>query len=1056
MPVFSGLRARLLWLVLLAVAPALALILYTAHQSSELAARRTVNEARLLVRLVAADYERLLANARELLGTLARLPEVRGRDAAACNALFTDIKSNYAHYANLGAIGPDGRVFCSAVPSAREVSASDRAYYQRALQARGFVVGDFQIGRITHQAVVVFAHPGYDASGKLQVTVFAALDLAWLNQFAAKAQLPAGSTVTLFDSQGVILNRYPDPEKWVGQSRKDAPLTGIILASRGEGTTETTGLDNVPRLYAFAPLLAGVPDSGVYLSVGIPREVAFAEIGRIAARTLGGLAVAAGLVLAAAWFGGNAFLLRRIRALTDTARRLGRGDLATRSALPHGRDELGELAHWFDEMAASLQARATEVTRTNAALRDSEERFRSLVETTSDWIWEVDARGVYTYASPKVEDLLGYTPEEVVGKTPFDFMPPLEAARIRQQFAEIAAAGRAFELLENVNLRKDGRRAVIETSGVPIFDHEGGLAGWRGIDRDITARKQAEEAMLESEAKLRTVSESTQDAILMIGEWGKITFWNKAAETMFGYGRDEALGRNLAELIVPAKLREAHNRGLKAFQRTGEGPVIGKVLELPSLRRDGSEFIAEHSISAVNLKGKWHAVGVVRDITERKRTEERLRFLACHDELTSLPNRALLLDRLRQGLIETTRHDRRVAAVCLDLRDFKNINDTLGHETGDRLLQAVAERLQTCVRPGDTVARLGDDKFGMMLADVSQNEDVARVMQKIREDFAQPLRVDGHETYVSMTFGISLYPSDGTDAETLLKNADIAMSRAHARDEDYQYYSADMTVSASERLVLENDLRHVLERNELCLYYQPQVSLASGAITGVEALIRWQHPAYGMISPEKFIPLAEQTGLILPIGEWVLRQACAQASAWQAAGWPLRMSVNLSARQFRLPGLDSLIRGILDETGLDPGRLDIELTESMIVHDPAAVAAILTSMEKLGVQISIDDFGTGYSSLSHLKRFPVDVLKIDQSFVRDCTTDADDAAIVRAIVIMAHALGIQTIAEGAETKEQLEFLRRNGCDAIQGYYFSRPVPAEEIARLLRDKRRLEL
>ncbi|MEK7796019.1 MAG: bifunctional diguanylate cyclase/phosphodiesterase, partial [Pseudomonadota bacterium] len=337
------------------------------------------------------------------------------------------------------------------------------------------------------------------------------------------------------------------------------------------------------------------------------------------------------------------------------------------------------------------------------------------------------------------------------------------------------------------------------------------------------------------------------------------------------------------------------------------------------------------------------------------------------------------------------------------------------------------------VRPGDTVARLGGDKFGIMLADVSQHEDVARVMQKIREDFTQPLRVDGHELCLSMTFGISLYPSDGTDAETLLKNADIAMYRAHERDDDYQYYSADMTASASERLALENDLRHALERNELLLYYQPQVDLTSGAITGVEALIRWQHPAHGMISPEKFIPLAEQTGLILPIGEWVLHQACAQARAWQAAGWPPRMSVNLSARQFRLPGLDSLIRGILEETGLDPGRLDIELTESIIVHDPAAVAAILTGLEQLGVQISIDDFGTGYSSLSYLKRFPIDILKIDQSFVRDLATDPDDAAIVQAIVTMAHALGIQTIAEGVETKEQLEFLRHNGCDAIQGY-----------------------
>ncbi|MEK7261668.1 MAG: EAL domain-containing protein, partial [Pseudomonadota bacterium] len=782
-----------------------------------------------------ADYERLVANTRQLLGTLAQLPEVRGRDAAACNTLFARLKSGYAQYVNLGVIGLDGMVFCSAVPSARRVSVSDRAYFQRALKTRGFAVGDFQIGRITAHPVVVFAHPDYDAAGKLQTMVFAALDLTWLNQIAAKAQLPAGSTVTLFDSQGVILSRYPDPEKWIGQSRRDAPLTRIILTQRRAGTAEATGLDGVPRLYAFAPLLEGVAGGGVYLSVGIPRAIAFADINRILTHTFVGLALVTLLVLAAAWFGGDVFLLRKIRALVDAARRLGGGELGTRTGLAHGRDEIGQLAGAFDEMAATLHARNTEFERVMEALGDSEERFRTLVETTSDWIWEVDARGVYTYASPKVKDLLGYAPEEVVGKTPLDFMPPDEAAKVGRQFAETAAARRPFERLENVNLRKDGRRVVLETSGVPVFDHEGGFGGYRGIDRDIT---------------------------------------------------------------------------------------------------------------------------------ERIKAQEKLRYLAYHDELTDLPNRALLLDRLRQGLIETTRHDRRVAAMCLDLRDFKNVNDTLGHEIGNRLLQAVAERLQTCVRPGDTVARLGGDKFGMMLADVSQNEDVARVMQKIREDFTQPLRVDGHELCLSMTFGISLYPSDGTDAETLLKNADIAMYRARERDNDYQYYSADMTASASERLALENDLRHALERNELLLHYQPQVGLASGAITGVEALIRWQHPVHGVISPEKFIPLAEQTGLILPIGEWVLRQACAQARAWQAAGWPLRVAVNLSARQFRQPGLDSLIHRILEETGLDPGRLDVELTESIIVHDPAAVTAILASIEKLGVQISIDDFGTGYSSLS--------------------------------------------------------------------------------------------
>ncbi|MCR4333163.1 MAG: EAL domain-containing protein, partial [Sulfuricaulis sp.] len=842
-----------------------------------------------------------------------------------------------------------------------------------------------------------------------------------------------------------------------------------------------------------------------------------------------------------------------------------------------GDGELGQLAHTFDDMANAIEARRDEIQRANDALRDSEERFRILVEATSDWIWEMDARGVYTYASPKIRDLLGYAPEEVVGKTPFDFMPPDEAARIREQFTEIVATRRPFEHLENTNLHKDGGRVVIETSGVPIFDREGRLAGYRGIDRDITRRKQVEAALLESEAKLRTVSESARDAILMIDDRGKITFWNHAAETMFGYRREETLGKDMAELIVPARLREMHNQGLGAFQRTGQGPAVGKLLELPARRRDGSEFIAEHSISAVKLEGKWHAVGIVRDITDRRQAEaayhqdhellekifttthiliayldtdfnfvrvnrayaeadgrppeffagknhfalypgaeaeaifrrvaqtgepytvyarpftypdhpergvtfwdwslqpvrdpggkisgllfslvnvtdrvhaqEQVQYLAYHDELTGLPNRTLLLDRLKLNIADADRHKRQVAVLCLDLNDFKNVNDTLGHDVGNQAIKTLGGRLSECVRPGDTVARLGGDEFCVALADLAHPDDVAEIIQKILDQFTHTFHVMDHDLYLATALGASLYPTDGRDPETLLKNADIAMYRAKERGDNYQYYSADMTLTASEHLALENDLRHVLERNELLLHYQPQVNLASGKITGVEALVRWQHPKRGMISPAKFIPLAENTNLIIPIGAWVLRTACAQGMAWQEQGLPpLRVAVNFSARQFRLPNLDSVIRQILDETALDPRLLDIELTESTLIQNPEAIASILGQLEKLGAHISVDDFGTGYSSLSYLKRFPIDILKIDQSFVHDIATDPDDAAIVIAIITMAHALGIQTIAEGVETREQLDFLRQHGCDGIQGYFFSKPVEASAIVELFR-------
>jgi diguanylate cyclase (GGDEF)-like protein len=443
-------------------------------------------------------------------------------------------------------------------------------------------------------------------------------------------------------------------------------------------------------------------------------------------------------------------------------------------------------------------------------------------------------------------------------------------------------------------------------------------------------------------------------------------------------------------------------------------------------------------------------IKIFSDISERKEREERVRHLAHHDFLTDLPNRVLLSDRIARAISAAQRNGTQVAVLFLDLDRFKNVNDSLGHSIGDKLLQEVARRLRACIRASDTVSRLGGDEFVLLVPDVSDPASVAVLAQKVLDAVSRPYSIEGHELISSPSIGLAVFPADGEDVETLLRNADAAMY--HAKESgrnNYQFFTPDMNIRATERLSMERSLRRALERGELRLHYQPQYEVATGRIVGMEALIRWEHPEQGLVSPGRFMPFAEESGLILPIGEWVLQEACRQNRAWQESGLaPVRVAVNISALQFRQAGFAATVRAALERSGLHARYLELEVTESVIMHDAERVTASLEELKQMGLELAIDDFGTGYSSLSYLKRFPIDRLKIDQSFVRDITTDRDDAAITSAIIALTRNLGLKTIAEGVETRAQLEFLRAHGCNEVQGFLLSRPVAAAECAALL--------
>jgi diguanylate cyclase (GGDEF)-like protein/PAS domain S-box-containing protein len=565
---------------------------------------------------------------------------------------------------------------------------------------------------------------------------------------------------------------------------------------------------------------------------------------------------------------------------------------------------------------------------------------------------------------------------------------------------------------------------------------------------DLAVRIRTEKAL-----RLREkVIEVSSNAIIICSPHAPdyaIEYVNPAFESITGYTAEEVVGKSLRTLQGGSQDHQNIEEISAALRERREGHAV-----LRNYRKDGTGYWNDLFISPVRDESGEIVNFVVAqyDISAIMRYEAELEYQARHDALTGLANRNLLTERLERAISSARHGGTELWVVFVDLDRFKFVNDTLGHEAGDTLLKMLAERLKLAVREADTVARMGGDEFVLVLPEGTSRDAGLAVIQAIMDAIATPLMIQSHEFYLTCSIGIAAYPSDGGTADVLTKHADIAMYRAKELGRNtYQFYTSSMSDRTLERLEIEADLRHALERDQFELHYQPQVDMATGLIVGVEALVRWQHPQHGMISPARFISLAEEMGLIIPIGSWVLRTACVQTKAWQQAGLGmLRIAVNISPRQFTQKGLVQSIAEVLYDTGLEARYLELELTESMVMTDVDNAITILRDLKHLGVQIAIDDFGTGYSSLSYLRRFPIDVLKIDQSFVRDITLEEDGAAVVRTIISLAHSLRLKVIAEGVETVEQLEYLRNHHCDQAQGYLYSRPCGAEEFAHLIKD------
>jgi len=690
------------------------------------------------------------------------------------------------------------------------------------------------------------------------------------------------------------------------------------------------------------------------------------------------------------------------------------------------------------------------------ALRSSEEKYRSILENIDEGYFEVDLKGNFTFFNHSTGKLLGYTGEELMGMNYHQFTDRDAIKDVFNTFNKIYKTGEPVKAFDWLVLRKDGTRRYVEASIYLKKDTSGAPVGFQGFTHDVTERVQAElqkkaalDALRDSEEKYRNILENIQEAYFEVDLAGNFTFFNDSLCKMTGSARENLIGVNYTQFSDKEYSQKVYRAFHKVFT-TGQ-PTEG--FDWLIIRKDGAKRYIEASVSLKReASGKPSGFkGVIRDITERKRIEQEMNYMATHDALTGLTNRMMFSQLLNQAIQSSRRYKKNLAVFFIDLDRFKIINDTLGHDAGDQLLKEIARRFRETMRSVDVVGRLGGDEFVILIEDFNNSLQVENVAKKILSAAMKPIMIGGEECRVTASIGISVYPDDGQDEQSLMKYADIAMYYAKEEGKNnYQFYTKNIKSHSNERMLIETNLRRALDRNELYLDYQARLDFKTNTITGVEALLRWNNQQLGSVTPTQFIPVAEETGLIIPIGRWVMNTVCRQNIAWQKEGLPpVCVSINLSLRQLTDDHLLSDIKSALDQSGLAPHLLELEITESMVMHNPTAFIELLCKIKDMGVRLAIDDFGTGYSSLAQIKRFPIDTIKVDRSFIRNLTVNSEDKAITEAIITMGKSLSLTVVAEGVETAEQKEFLQDHVCDEMQGFCFSKPVRANEFAELLR-------
>lgn len=1088
-------RTQLFALVAAIALPMVGILVYTIYDNAQQRVVEAKLTAHMLAAATASDVNRVLFSNRDFLVQMAKRPLIRKMDARNCDKVLWDFRELFPKSANMTVIDMQGTAICSAVPQpgGKPVSVAKAAWFKKSLEQDGLVVSDPFFGPITGRWVTVLTYPIRDEQGKKIGFLGLPLDLALYEPNLSNAPMIPGTAIGIVTSDGVFVWRNLETEKWVGKKHSNNETLKNILPGID---SEMEGIDSVARLYHVDK----VEDSDWTVYVGIPTSYVYSQLRDTVTRNaLLGL-VSLVFILGVAWLIARQ-ISRPIGALASASRAIRQGHEDARASLD-GPPEIREVAREFNEML-NVRLKAT------AALRSSEAKLSEALKIACLAHWEYEVSSDEFVLNDQYYSLHRTTVAQMGGYrlTSADFARRLvhpEDARLVAEHIQraLSSDNTGLQEVEVRILCADGEVRWVHVSYKVEKDGQAATVRLVGTMQDITERKLAEQNQKRLNRALKLLSDCNMALVhaveeqallseicrLIVERGGYRMAWVGYAEhdaeksvrpvARWGDDRDYLGGVGISWADTE------HGRGPTGTAiRTGQTDINQDYQTNPRMApwRGAALASGYRSSIALPLNNRTHILGALtiyaaeadafgaeevalleelandlaygietlRTRIEHAEAEKKLEFLAHHDMLTGLPNRLLLRDRYEQASAQADRDHSGVAVLFLDLDNFKQVNDTLGHNYGDKLLVSVVERLQGCLRDADTISRQGGDEFVVLLPCLRDQATIGGIAHHIVEVFAESFEIDNYSVNTTFSIGISLYPDDGTEFDTLLKNADTALYQAKDSGRDtYRFFSEKMNLDAQEQLYLQGQLRHALKNQEFRLHYQPQIDINTGRIIGAEALVRWQHPEMGLIPPGRFIPLAERSGLVIPMGEWVLNEACRQAQLWRTSGSPLVMAVNLSALQFKRGNLLETVNQALKQSGLPAELLELELTESILLQDVEMAIKTLRSLSDMGVKLSIDDFGTGYSSLSYLKRLAVNKLKIDQSFVRDLAEASDSAAIVRAIIQLGHTLQLTVIAEGVETEAQLAFLRNYGCDEAQGYLYSRPIPAKEFVKLL--------